>query len=170
MRDCMGLGGESCACEGCRGEGRAARSARYGRVLAWLCPNCCSDVRQNGREHEAWTAETTEGACPECAAWLTLNTDHTLRDEAWYALTVDGDNSGDEFWAALREAYPRLAAELSDSEGVIVSQRALDCLERLPGWDSGSECAPTPLIVHPAHSDEWCDVCAGVHASFEVAD
>lgn len=76
------------------------------------------------------------------------------------SVTVDYENRAEQWWAAAREAadapkpvLPLL--EIGGLETVTVSDAEAEAIlvwaERLPGWDTGPEYAPNPLLIH----EEW---------------
>jgi len=60
---------------------------------------------------------------------------------------VDEENGSEEWWEALRRRFPALADELERDGSAKVSREELAQLQQLPGWDTGPEHAPNPLVI-----------------------
>lgn len=83
------------------------------------------------------------------------------------AIRIDFEYNAEEFWAALREAYPTFALSLERNGAAVIDARLWDTLAAMPGFDGGPEYAPEALIDCGGEGEQWADVVAGRHEVFD---
>ncbi len=83
------------------------------------------------------------------------------------AVRVEAENSAEEWWSALREAYPAFATSLSRNGAAVIDRDLWDALAAIPGFQGGPAYAPVALIDCGGEGDQWADVVAGRHAVFD---
>jgi hypothetical protein len=84
------------------------------------------------------------------------------------AIRVEHEYNAEQWWDALREAYPVFAASLTSDSVAVIAAPLWDALAALPGFDGGPEYAPTALIDCGSGGDHWSDVVARRHSVFET--
>lgn len=87
----------------------------------------------------------------------------------FFAVIVDLENNAEEWWTALRAAYPQLAAALEKNDCAVITQPVWDAVAALPGFFDGSAYARTALIDCGNTGEPWTDIVGGAHQVFEEA-
>jgi hypothetical protein len=70
--------------------------------------------------------------------------------ETWFEVVVDFEYSADEFWLALREEHPELAARFGEpltTKSVRIHEDEYQNIQNLTGWADGPEFALNPLYL-----------------------
>ena len=86
----------------------------------------------------------------------------------YIAVRVDDENSADQWWAEVSGKYPDFARSLRRNNAAVIDANLWNQLAELDGFEDGPEHAPTALIDCGSEGDQWTDVVAGSHATFEA--
>lgn len=86
----------------------------------------------------------------------------------YIAVRVDGENNATDWWEAVTDTYPEIAASLRQNDAAVVTREVWDKLAALPEFASGPEHAKTALLDLGSLGG-WSDVVAGRHETFNEA-
>jgi hypothetical protein len=85
----------------------------------------------------------------------------------YIAVRVDAENNAEQWWDAVREAYPDFATSLSRNGAAVIRQELWHQLAALPGFSDGPAYAKDALIDCGYEGDQWGDVVSSRHSVFD---
>jgi len=71
----------------------------------------------------------------------------TVTKQYWYSVTCDSEYNADEFFAIMDEEFPSVMVQLRHPGTAIVSAEQWEAIQKLPGFRSGMDHAPTALVI-----------------------